>query len=358
MAPSTQKALIVPEPQAPWKLVTDWPVPTPGPGHILVKVVTAAINPADWKIQSRGAPFITQYPFIGGLDGAGVVEELGPEVQGFQKGDKVLFPGGFDPKDASFQEYKLVHAENVAKIPDNISFEQAATVPLCLATVTTGIWAHHPEASSIDLPAPWEEGGTTKLAGQAALIIGGSSSVGQYAIQLAKLQGFSPIITTSSLKHEAWLKSLGATHIIDRSRPITDILAELPKITGGKPIVYAYDSIGDPETQNMGFDALAPGGGLVSTLMFTDPVLKEKIARDNGSKKLARPFASYQLPGNKVLGVEIYMRLTEWLETGVIVPNRVEVLPGGLAGIPEGCERMKNNQVSGEKLVVRIEETP
>ena len=89
MAPSTQKALIVPEPQAPWKLVTDWPVPTPGPGHILVKVVTAAINPADWKIQSHGAPFITQYPFIGGLDGAGVVEELGREVQGFQKGDKV-----------------------------------------------------------------------------------------------------------------------------------------------------------------------------------------------------------------------------------------------------------------------------
>ena len=159
---------------------------------------------------------------------------------------------------------------------------------------------------------------------------------------MAKLQGFSPIITTSSLKHEAWLKSLGATHIIDRSRPVPDILAELPKITGGKPIVYAYDSIGDPETQNMGFDALAPGGGLVSTLLFTDPVLKEKIARGNGSKKLARPFASYQLPGNKALGVEIYKRLTEWLETGVVVVSQlswVEFLGGWAMKLTGPCSR-------------------
>ena len=89
MAPSIQKALTVPEPKAPWKLVTDWPVPTPGPTEVLIKVITAAINPADAMIQTYGAPFITQYPFIGGLDGAGVIEELGSEVQGLQKGDKV-----------------------------------------------------------------------------------------------------------------------------------------------------------------------------------------------------------------------------------------------------------------------------
>ena len=95
----------------------------------------------------------------------------------------------------------------------------------------------------------------------------------------------------------------------------------------------------------MAFDALAPGGGLVSTLLFTDPVLKEKIARDNGSKKLARPFASYQLPGNKALGVEIYKRLTEWLETGVIVVSQlswVEFLEGWAMKLTRPCSRTRS----------------
>ena len=74
------------------------------------------------------------------------------------------------------------------QIPDNISFDQAASVPLGVATVATGIWAHHPEANSVDFPAPWEEGGKTKFVGQPVLILGGSSCVGQYGM-LASLRG-------------------------------------------------------------------------------------------------------------------------------------------------------------------------
>ena len=122
----------------------------------------------------------------------------------------------------------------------------------------------------------------TKYVGQAAFISGGSSSVGQYgarpprprnnepadllifdaAIQMAKLQGFSPIITTSSLKHEEWLKSLGATHVLDRRLAPEAILAELQKITGGAPIEYVYDAISLPDTEPLAYDALAPGGAL------------------------------------------------------------------------------------------------
>ena len=88
--PSTQKALVVPEARAPWKLIDDWPIPTPGPREILVKVVAAALNPSDWKIQTIAPPFVS-YPFIGGKDGAGIVEALGSEVEGVAlvKGDKV-----------------------------------------------------------------------------------------------------------------------------------------------------------------------------------------------------------------------------------------------------------------------------
>ena len=89
MAPQTQKALVVASEGAPWVLHTDWPVPKPGPKDVLVKLVAAALNPADWKIQMHGAAPYASYPFLGGLDGAGIVEEVGEEVTGTVKGDKM-----------------------------------------------------------------------------------------------------------------------------------------------------------------------------------------------------------------------------------------------------------------------------
>ncbi|RPD72415.1 GroES-like protein [Lentinus tigrinus ALCF2SS1-7] len=359
MAPTTQKILGSPSQGAPWEIYNDWPVPALGPKDVLLKVVAASLNPADWGIQSSPTqpPMVTAYPFIGGLDGAGVVEEVGAEVTNVAKGDKVVFPGGFEQERATFKQYTIASAANVAKIPDNISFEEAASIPVALATVAAGMWAKEPGASSVGFPAPWEEGGLTKFKGQAALIAGGSSSVGQYAIQMAKLQGFSPIIVTSSLKHADYLKSLGATHILDRSLPSASVLAELPKLTGGAPIVYAFDAISSPETQHLAYDSLAPEGAMITTHPFSVAILAEKEKRDGGSRKVARPYASLRLPGNLKLGAELYARLTEWLEKGLLKPNRIEILPNGLAGIPEGLERMKNFQVSGIKLVAHPQET-
>ena len=138
------------------------------------------------------------------------------------------------------------------------------------------------------------------------------------AIQLARVQGFSPIIATSSLKHEDYLKSLGATHIIDRSLPSADVLRKIQEITGGKQVVYAYDAIASPETQGLAYDALADGGALVATNPRSAEFLKDKIKEGDG-KKVARPIASLHLPGNLKLGEELYNHLTEWLASGVIV---------------------------------------
>ena len=88
MALSTQKALVLPGPRQPWKLVSDWPVPTPGPDEVLIKILSAALNPADWKIQRFGWIF-DDFPFITGTDGAGIVEAVGAEVSTLAKGDKM-----------------------------------------------------------------------------------------------------------------------------------------------------------------------------------------------------------------------------------------------------------------------------
>jgi NADPH:quinone reductase-like Zn-dependent oxidoreductase len=80
------------------------------------------------------------------------------------------------------------------------------------------------------------------------------------AIQLAKLSGFSPIISTASLKHAEHIKSLGATHVIDRSVSASALASEISSITQNGPIKYIIDSISAPETQQTAYDLLAPGG--------------------------------------------------------------------------------------------------
>ncbi|KAI0366167.1 GroES-like protein [Pilatotrama ljubarskyi] len=350
-APTTQKALVLPAKQGQWT-VTDFPVPKPGPKDVLVKVLATALNPVDWKIQASGF-YVSEYPYVGGTDAAGVVEEVGSEVKNIAKGDKILFQGWFENSKATFQQYTTVPAEITAKIPDNISADEAASVPLGLATVVTGLYNHDPKAKSVSYPAPWEEGGAGKFAGKPAFILGGASSVGQYAIQLAKLSGFSPIITTASPHNEELLRSLGADHVIDRSLSPAAIKLELPKLTQGKPLEFVYDAVSLPDTQALAYDVLAPGGHLLLVLPENIPQKKE-----GDNKTVITVFGSVHTPENREVGVQLYSRLTEWLEKRILVPNRVEILPNGLAGIPEGLERMKNNKVSGTKLIARPHETP
>ena len=83
------------------------------------------------------------------------------------------------------------------------------------------------------------------------------------AIQLAKLSGFSPIITTSSLHHADYLKTLGATHVVDRKVSGADLASEVNAITQNVPIKYVVDSISTSDTQQSGYDLLASGGKLV-----------------------------------------------------------------------------------------------
>ncbi|TBU53919.1 GroES-like protein [Dichomitus squalens] len=352
---STQRALVVPAEGQPFKFVSDWPIPKPGPKDVLVKLVSIALNPADWRLELGGSGIFKDYPIAGGLDGSGAIEEVGSEVTHLAKGDKVLFEGWFVPGRGTFQEYALSPAAYVAKIPDNISFDRAATVPMCLATVFSSTWAHEDGARSARLTPPWEEGGKTKYAGDVAFIVGGSSSVGQYAIQGARLQGYAAIIATSSLKHQEFLKSLGATHIIDRNLPPGEIQAQVRTFAAGKPITYVYDAIGERDGQRLSYELLADGGAFVTVQPFFHEYLEDLVTE---SKPVIRALGSFELPGHGKLGLEVYSRLSEWLATGVIVPNRAEVVPGGFAGIPGGLERLRKGEVSGVKLVVHAAETP
>ena len=87
---ATQKALVLLAEKEPYKLVSDWPIPTPGPTDVLVKVVVVALNPVDAALETYGGRFLgLAYPIVWGVDGAGVVEAVGSGVTRFVKGDRV-----------------------------------------------------------------------------------------------------------------------------------------------------------------------------------------------------------------------------------------------------------------------------
>ncbi|KAF5342235.1 hypothetical protein D9611_002095 [Ephemerocybe angulata] len=350
MAPTEQKALLLEKKFGDLVLNTSWPVPKPKKDEVLVKIQSAALNPCDWKIQKYGI-LVTNFPAILGSDIAGDVVEVGEGVSNFAVGDRVFFQGlYFQNETPGFQQYATADVFTLAKIPDNVTYEEASSIPVGFTAAYVGLYNSTPgKGLGYDVPITPEAKG--KYAGVPLIVLGGSSSVGQYGIQLGKLSGFSPIITTSSLKHAEFLRSLGATHVLDRNAPLT---AETIKSITDLPVQVILDGISTVETQKVGFDLLGSGGG-IATVLQPEPDLEERAPNEN--KRFAWVMGDKVLPHNVQLLRDVYAQFTELLEKGDIKPNRVEVIPGGLNGVVEGLTRLRENNISGVKLVVRPQET-
>ncbi|EMD40145.1 hypothetical protein CERSUDRAFT_133008, partial [Gelatoporia subvermispora B] len=346
-----QKALLLKSRQGDFA-VEEIAVPRPGRGEVLIKVESAALNPVDWKIPAWGFLRL-KYPTIIGFDGAGTVEELGEDVEEVAHGDRILFQGGSTEASSTFQQFAVTKASLVAKIPSTITFDGAASIPAGLATAALGLFNQYVLERSVRLFPPWEAGGRGKYAGIPFMVFGGASCVGQYAIQLASLAGFSPIISTASLRNTELLEGIGATHVLDRNLSAEALKAEVFRITP-KPINVVFDAISLPETQDVAYELTAPGGHLI--LMWPDIVDQRKKSAQP-FKNIVYVYGAMAAPENQKLGVSLCLKLTALIEEGAIKPMRVEVLPGGLSGVPHGLERLKNDQVSASKLVVHPQET-
>ncbi|KAJ7708815.1 chaperonin 10-like protein [Mycena rosella] len=353
MAPKEQKALAITYKGGPFTLIRH-AIPTPGAGELLVRVEGVGLNPAEWKVQTGVFDLPMTYPALLGTDGAGTVVGIGEGVTTFREGDRILFQGWFDAKTSSFQEYALVDANLTAKIPETMSSLEASAIPLALATAALGLGQEFPDVVSqrggAGLKPFWEEGAEGYYTGKPILILGGASMVGQYTIQIAKYMGFSPIIVTSSLKHTAYLKSMGATHIIDRyveAAPAVEKLKRELKIE----LEVVYDAVHAPITQAE-VDLVSPNGTLVSIWELP----KDGELQFKDGRRATANFGSVQM--YKDLGKQMYARMEHFLEQGIIKPPRVEKLAGGLGGVAEGSARLQRNEVSGVKLVVDPVETP
>lgn len=321
-------------------VVANRDAPTPQGKQALVKITAAGINPADWKIRDLGG-FMTTFPAVLGVDGAGVIEAIGPEVTNYKPGDRIFFQSEYHPDSSTFQQYALVNTVFVSKIPANISDDQAATIPVGAFTAALALF----QKSGIELPL----NGPT-ASGQGVFILGGSSSVGQYAIQLARLAGFSTIAATSSSQHTEYLKSLGATHIFDR-----DVDAKTIQSVFSAPVALAFDSIATVPTQSLAFEVLTTPPAAPNARLSLVRAPDESIKSRNTEEKVAihSVFASPSL--FKEISVPLWGNLGRWIEQGKIVPNRVQVVTGGLAGVSGGLD-LSRKGVSGVKLVVHPQE--
>jgi NADPH:quinone reductase-like Zn-dependent oxidoreductase len=134
-------------------------------------------------------------------------------------------------------------------------------------------------------------------------------SMPQYlAIQFAKISGFNPIIATASPKNTEYLKSMGATHVLDRKLSTPDLKGEISKITS-QPIQYLFDVVGSPETQQTGIEILTSGGQYIV-------VVRPTVAP--GDRKVARVLALRTEEHTKAPLTALYTKFAEFVENGLI----------------------------------------
>lgn len=174
-------------------------------------------------------------------------------------------------------------------------------------------------------------------------------TVGQ-AIQLARIAGFSTIVTTASAQHADLLKSFGATHVFDRN-----VDAKTIQQAFHSPVALALDAISVASTQLLAYEVLtAPSpvpGAHLALVLPADPALEEKNADNKVS--INQVYGSSHT--FKDLSVPFWKSVGKWIEEGKYVPNRVQLVSGGLASIPEGLDLSKKG-VSGVKLVIHPQE--
>jgi NADPH:quinone reductase-like Zn-dependent oxidoreductase len=290
---------------------SDVATPTMGRDEILVKVKSTAVNHIDLVKASGTARQILpiDLPWIPGHEFSGVVEQIGSDVAAYAPGDAVFGTSAM----GAYAEYLAVKPAVIARKPSNLSFEEAASVPVASQTAWQGIFTHgHLEK------------------GQTILIHGGAGAVGAYAVQLASQAG-ATVIATASGADVAYLTSIGASRVIDyRAAQFEKVLRE--------KVDVVFDLIGG-DTQQRSFLVLKEGGHLVAA---TQPVSQEETARHHVSGAMMR-----LAPSADGLG-----RIARLLEEGTIRPDVATVY--ALQDAARAWKDIAATRRSHGKLVLRV----
>jgi NADPH:quinone reductase-like Zn-dependent oxidoreductase len=289
--------------------------PAPNADAVLVKVLAASVNAADWHVL-RGKPLFSRATLgllrpkhqILGVDVAGQVEAAGTDVTGFGPGDEV-YANLLDHGYGGFAEYVAVPVGVLSLKPAKLSFEEAAAVPMAAVTALQGL-GHHGELQPT----------------QKVLINGATGGVGSFAVQLAKASGAEVTAVTSTRNLEL-VRSLGADHVLDYTT--TDFTR------GGQRYDLILDTVGNRSVPDLK-RALAEGGKAAVT-GFTS-VAKLLAVSLRGGKDIAQVQAH--------VTTDDLERLSKLIEAGKVRPEidrryRFADIPAAIAYVEQGHARAK-----------------
>ncbi|MBV9108477.1 MAG: zinc-binding dehydrogenase [Gemmatimonadetes bacterium] len=217
--------------------VREAPDPEPKAGEIRIRVAAAGVNFADVMARLGLYPDAPPLPTVVGYEVAGTVDRVGSGVEGVREGDRV----GSLTRFGGYSDVVCVPAAQALQLPDSLSFEKAAAIPVNYLTA----WLMLVHLGGV-------------RAGDRVLVHAVAGGVGQAALQICRWKGAEVIGTASASKHER-LRELGVAHCIDYRTQ--DFLAEVKRITGGRGVDIALDAVGG-ESFRKSYKSLAPLGRL------------------------------------------------------------------------------------------------
>ena len=315
------------------------PTPTPGPSQVLIRNHAVALNPADWKMQDIGFA-IRSYPTVLGSDVAGTIEKVGDNISKFIPGDRVTgfaaVLGTSQPDDGAFQTYSVVNENLIAKLPNDMSFEEGSTLPMAVGTAGQGMF------SALRMPRTAASGGF--------LVWGASGSVGASVVQVAVSLGYTVFAVCSKQNFDA-VKAIGATAAFDYKEKtiVNDVVAAAK--SAGTEIKIAYDCISEHGSAPQSAAILDAFGG--GKLAVVQPYPEDAPKYEN--VQLAAVFALTIADADKELGAWLF---NDWLQgklqdgTYKISPE-VQVMGHGLEVIQDAMDVLRKG-VSAKKLVVTL----
>ncbi|MGC8876636.1 zinc-binding dehydrogenase [Thermus sp.] len=327
--------------------VADLPVPEPGPKEVRVRLRAAALNHLDiWVRKGVASPRIP-LPHVLGADGSGVVDAVGPGVEGFAPGDEVVVNPGLscgrcerclagednlcpryeilgEHRHGTYAEYVVLPEANLAPKPKNLSFEEAAAIPLTFLTA----WQMVVDKLGV-------------RPGEDVLVMAAGSGVSVAAIQIAKLFGARVIATAGSEEKLRKARELGADEAVNYTHP--DWPKEVRRLTGGKGADKVVDHTGALYFEGV-IRATASGGRIA-------------IAGASSGYEGTLPFAHVFYRQLAILGSTMASKsrlfpILRFVEEGRLKPVVGEVLP--LEEAPEGHRLLEERRVFG-KVVLRVE---
>lgn len=272
--------------------------PSPKAGEVLVKIEAAGVNFLDIYYRSGfywGGHHRRALPYIPGAEAAGIVLEVGTEVEEVKPGDRVAY--GISNGSGSYAEFHAVPGWQLFKLPDSVDFQTAAAVML------QGMTAHYLTHSTYNVKP-----------NDTVLIHAAAGGTGLLLVQLAKLLGARVIGTVSSEEKAQIACAAGADITVNYVKQ--DFAAEAKRVTAGKGANVVYDSVGK-ETYEKSLDSLAPLGMLVIFGQASGPVppFDTAVLNAKGSLSLARPSLTHNVASH----ADVVRRagdLFNWIETG------------------------------------------